>query len=155
MILPALALGLPRAAVICRLMRGSVLEVFRATVRVRACWPRSLSRRATLFRTMRCAAHALIPGGDRIGLQIGYLVARGRGGGELFVTGRRRLRAQRGSARDYPSVQGFHPEVVEPSSGVNLIVDLSTSGSTRASHRRQGSAGRRPERSAPRRATRR
>ena len=72
MVLPALALGLPRAAVICRLMRGSLLEVFGRPY-VRACLAKGLSRRATLLS--HAVRNALIPVVTVIGLQIGYLVA--------------------------------------------------------------------------------
>ena len=122
MVLPALALGLPRAAVICRLMRGSLLEVFGRPY-VRASLAKGLSRKATLFsHTVR---NALIPVVTVIGLQIGYLVAGAVVVEKLFVipgVGAYGLNAV--TARDYPSVQGFILVVAAIFLIANLIVDL-------------------------------
>ena len=122
MVLPALALGLPRAAVICRLMRGSLLEVFGRPY-VRACLAKGLSRRATLLS--HAVRNALIPVVTVIGLQIGYLVAGAVVVEKLFVIpgiGAYGLNAV--SARDYPSVQGFILVVAAIFLIANLIVDL-------------------------------
>lgn len=122
MVLPALALGLPRAAVICRLMRGSLLEVFGRPY-VRACLAKGLSRRATLLR--HAVRNALIPVVTVIGLQIGYLVAGAVVVEKLFVipgVGAYGLNAV--FARDYPAVQGFILVVAAIFLVANLIVDL-------------------------------
>ena len=122
MVLPALALGLPRAAVICRLMRGSLLEVFGRPY-VRASLAKGLSRRATLFA--HAVRNALIPVVTVIGLQIGYLVAGAVVVEKLFVIpgiGAYGLNAV--TARDYPSVQGFILVVAAIFLLANLIVDL-------------------------------
>lgn len=122
MVLPALALGLPRAAVICRLMRGALLEVFGRPY-VRACLAKGLSRRATLLS--HAVRNALIPVVTVIGLQIGYLVAGAVVVEKLFVIpgiGAYGLNAV--TARDYPSVQGFILVVAAIFLIANLIVDL-------------------------------
>jgi peptide/nickel transport system permease protein len=122
MVLPALALGLPRAAVICRLMRGSLLEIFGRPY-VRASLAKGLSRKATLFR--HAVRNALIPVVTVIGLQIGYLVAGAVVVEKLFVipgVGAYGLNAV--TARDYPSVQGFILVVAAIFLIANLIVDL-------------------------------
>lgn len=122
MVLPALALGLPRAAVICRLMRGSLLEVFGRPY-VRASLAKGLSRKATLFA--HAVRNALIPVVTVIGLQIGYLVAGAVVVEKLFVIpgiGAYGLNAV--TARDYPSVQGFILVVAAIFLLANLIVDL-------------------------------
>ena len=122
MVLPALALGLPRAAVICRLMRGSLLEVFGRPY-VRAALAKGLSRRATLMS--HALRNALIPVVTVIGLQIGYLVAGAVVVEKLFVipgVGAYGLNAV--TARDYPSVQGFILVVAAIFLVANLIVDL-------------------------------
>ncbi len=121
-ILPALALGLPRAAVICRLMRGSLLEVFGRPF-IRASLAKGLSRKATLF--VHAVRNALIPVVTVIGLQIGYLVAGAVVVEKLFVipgVGAYGLNAV--FARDYPSVQGFILVVATIFLVANLIVDL-------------------------------
>ena len=122
MVLPALALGLPRAAVICRLMRGSLLEVFGRPY-VRASLAKGLSRRATLFS--HAVRNALIPVVTVIGLQVGDLVAGAVVVERLFVIpgiGAYGLNAV--TARDYPSVQGFILVVAAIFLIANLIVDL-------------------------------
>lgn len=122
MVLPAVALGLPRAAVICRLMRGSLLEVFGRPY-VRASLAKGLSRKATLFA--HAVRNALIPVVTVIGLQIGYLVAGAVVVEKLFVipgVGAYGLNAV--TARDYPSVQGFILVVAAIFLIANLIVDL-------------------------------
>jgi peptide/nickel transport system permease protein len=122
MILPALALGLPRAAVICRLMRGSLLEVFGRPY-IRASLAKGLSRGATL--RAHAIRNALIPVVTVIGLQIGYLVAGAVVVEKLFVipgVGAYGLNAV--FARDYPSVQGFILVVAAIFLVANLVVDL-------------------------------
>ncbi len=122
LVLPALALGLPRAAVICRLMRGSLLEVFGRPF-IRASLAKGLSRKATLF--VHAVRNALIPVVTVIGLQIGYLVAGAVVVEKLFVipgVGAYGLNAV--FARDYPSVQGFILVVATIFLVANVIVDL-------------------------------
>ena len=122
LVLPALALGLPRAAVICRLMRGALLEVFGRPY-IRASLAKGLSRGATLFA--HGVRNALIPVVTVIGLQIGYLVAGAVVVEKLFVipgVGAYGLNAV--LARDYPSVQGFILVVAAIFLIANLLVDL-------------------------------
>ena len=122
MVLPALALGLPRAAVICRLMRGSLLEIFGRPY-IRASLAKGLSRKATLIK--HAVRNALIPVVTVIGLQIGSLVAGAVVVEKLFVipgVGAYGLNAV--TARDYPSVQGFILVVAAIFLLANLIVDL-------------------------------
>ncbi|MGU3492720.1 ABC transporter permease [Xanthobacteraceae bacterium A53D] len=72
LLLPALALALPQAAVLARVTRASVLEVsgedFVATARAKG-----LSRRATLWRHV--VPNALVPVVTILGLQFSFLVA--------------------------------------------------------------------------------
>ena len=122
LVLPALALGLPRAAVICRLMRSSLLEVFGRPF-IRASLAKGLSRKSTLF--VHAVRNALIPVVTVIGLQVGYLVAGAVVVEKLFVipgVGAYGLNAV--FARDYPSVQGFILVVATIFLVANLIVDL-------------------------------
>ncbi len=122
LILPALALGVPRAAVICRMVRGSLLEVFGKPF-VRAARAKGLTIRAVLFG--HALRNALIPVITVLGLQVGYLVGGAVVVEKLFVIpglGAYGLNAV--LSRDYPSVQGFVLVVAAIFLLANLLVDI-------------------------------
>lgn len=122
MLLPALALGLPRAAVICRMVRGSLLEVFGRPF-VRAALAKGLTTRAVLFR--HALRNALIPVITVLGLQVGYLVAGAVVVEKLFtIPGLGAYGLNAVLSRDYPSVQGFILIVAAIFLVANLIVDI-------------------------------
>jgi peptide/nickel transport system permease protein len=122
MLLPALTLGLPRAALIARLVRNSMLEVTRQDY-IDAARAKGLSE--FLVINKHALKNALIPTVTVVGLQIGYLI-----GGAIIVES---LFALPGIGsfgidailqRDYPMVQAF---AIVASSGFllsNVLVDL-------------------------------
>ncbi|MDR3374662.1 MAG: ABC transporter permease [Ancalomicrobiaceae bacterium] len=72
LLLPAVALALPQAAIIARLTRSSVLEAL-AEDWVLTARSKGLSRRATLYRHV--LRNALVPVVTILGLQFSYLIA--------------------------------------------------------------------------------
>src|SRR5919106_273402 len=104
-LMPALALGVGRAALLTRLLRASMLEVIR-TEYVTTARAKGLSERPVVLK--HALKNALIPTVTVMGLQIGFLI----GGAIVIET----LFAMPGLgtygieaiiARDYPQVQGF------------------------------------------------
>lgn len=105
MLLPTLALGLPRAALLTRLIRASLLEVLRleyvATARAKG-----LSEWAVLLK--HALKNALIPTVTVLGLQVGFLI-----GGAIVVEtvfalpGLGAFGVDAILKRDYPQVQAF------------------------------------------------
>lgn len=120
--LPALALGLPQAAVLTRVTRAAVLEVL-AEDFVRTARAKGLTRRDALWR--HAVPNALVPVVTILGLQFGFLVA-----GSVLVEsvfglpGLGRLAYQAFAQRDLVVLQ----DVVLILAGlvvvVNLLVDL-------------------------------
>ena len=120
--MPALALGVGRAALLTRLLRASMLEVIR-TEYVTTARAKGLSERPVVLK--HALKNALIPTVTVMGLQIGFLI----GGAIVIET----LFAMPGLgtygieaiiARDYPQVQGFALITAFSFVGMNLIVDL-------------------------------
>ena len=72
LLLPAIALALPQAAILARITRSSVLEVLREDY-VRTARAKGLDRRAALWR--HAVPNALIPVVTILGLQISSLLA--------------------------------------------------------------------------------
>jgi peptide/nickel transport system permease protein len=122
LILPAVCLGLSRAAVVARLARSSMLEVLRQDY-VRTARAKGLVERAVVYR--HALRNALIPIVTIIGLQFGFLL-----GGAVIAEvvfswpGVGRLAVDSILARDYPVVQGCVLLVASIFVLLNLSVDL-------------------------------
>jgi peptide/nickel transport system permease protein len=122
MILPAVTLALPRAALLTRLIRASMLEVIRldfvTTARAKGVWERSVVLKHAL-------KNALIPTVTVLGIQIGFLM-----GGAIVVEtvfsvpGVGSFGVAAISLRDYPQVQAFVLLVSVSFVLSNLAVDI-------------------------------
>jgi peptide/nickel transport system permease protein len=121
-LMPAIALGVGRAAILTRLLRASMLEVIR-TEYVTTARAKGLSERPVVFK--HALKNALIPTVTVMGLQIGFLI-----GGAIVVE---TLFAMPGLgtfgidaiiARDYQQVQGFALITAIAFVVMNLLVDF-------------------------------
>jgi peptide/nickel transport system permease protein len=121
-LMPALALGVGRAAILTRLLRASMLEVIR-TEYVTTARAKGLGERAIVLK--HALKNALIPTVTVMGLQVGFLI-----GGAIVVE---TLFAMPGLgtfgidaiiARDYQQVQGFALLTAIAFVVINLLVDL-------------------------------
>ena len=121
-LMPALALGLARAALLTRILRASMLEVVR-TEYVTTARAKGLSERPVVLK--HALKNALIPTVTVMGLQVGFLI-----GGAIVVE---TLFAMPGLgtfgidaiiARDYQQVQGFALITAIAFVVINLLVDL-------------------------------
>jgi peptide/nickel transport system permease protein len=120
--MPAVALGVGRAAILTRLLRASMLEVIR-TEYVTTARAKGLSNRPVVLK--HALKNALIPTVTVMGLQVGFLI-----GGAIVVE---TLFAMPGLgtfgidaiiARDYQQVQGFALITALVFVVINLFVDL-------------------------------
>jgi peptide/nickel transport system permease protein len=120
--MPALALGVGRAAILTRLLRASMLEVIR-TEYVTTARAKGLAERPVVLK--HALKNALIPTVTVMGLQVGFLI-----GGAIVVE---TLFAMPGLgtfgidaiiARDYQQVQGFALITAFAFVVINLLVDL-------------------------------
>jgi peptide/nickel transport system permease protein len=121
-LMPALALGVGRAALLTRLLRASMLEVVR-TEYVTTARAKGLDERKVVLK--HALKNALIPTVTVMGLQVGFLI-----GGAIVVE---TLFAMPGLgtfgidaiiARDYQQVQGFALLTAIAFVVINLVVDL-------------------------------
>src|SRR5919198_5381646 len=121
-LMPAIALGVGRAAILTRLLRASMLEVIR-TEYVTTARAKGLAERPIVFK--HALKNALIPTVTVMGLQVGFLI-----GGAIVVE---TLFAMPGLgtfgidaiiARDYQQVQGFALLTALAFVVMNLVVDL-------------------------------
>jgi len=121
-LMPALALGIGRAALLTRLLRASMLEVIR-TEYVTTARAKGLAERPIVLK--HALKNALIPTITVMGLQVGFLI-----GGAIVVE---TLFAMPGLgtfgidaiiARDYQQVQGFALITAIAFVVINLLVDL-------------------------------
>ena len=121
-LMPALALGVGRAALLTRLLRASMVEVIR-TEYVTTARAKGLGERPVVFK--HALKNALVPTVTVMGLQVGFLI-----GGAIVVE---TLFAMPGLgtfgidaiiARDYQQVQGFALITALAFVVINLIVDL-------------------------------
>ena len=121
-LMPAIALGVGRAAILTRLLRSSMLEVIR-TEYVTTARAKGLSERPVVFK--HALKNALIPTVTVMGLQVGFLI-----GGAIVVE---TLFAMPGLgtfgidaiiSRDYQQVQGFALITAVAFVVMNLLVDL-------------------------------
>ena len=122
LVLPAITLALPAAAMIARLVRAGVLEVQHSDF-VRTALSKGLSHRQTMARHV--LPNALIPALTMMGLNLSHLI----GGAFVVETifawpGLGRLMVQAIFDRDIPVVMGTVLVVAPLCLGVNLLVDL-------------------------------
>ena len=122
LILPALTLGAPLAAVLARMTRASVLEELRELY-VLAARARGVSyTRAVLKHAFR---NSLIPIVTVLGLQLGSVLTGAVITETIFAwPGVGRLLVQSISARDYPAVQGCILLIAVTYVSTNLLVDV-------------------------------
>jgi peptide/nickel transport system permease protein len=121
-LMPALALGVGRAAILTRLLRGSMLEVIRSEYVTTARAKGLVERRVVLKHALK---NALIPTVTVMGLQVGFLI-----GGAIVVEtlfalpGLGTFGIDAILARDYQQVQGFALITAFAFVVMNLLVDL-------------------------------
>jgi ABC-type dipeptide/oligopeptide/nickel transport system permease component len=122
LVLPAVTLGAPLAAVLARMTRASLIEELRELY-VLAARARGVSRvRAVLRHAFR---NSLIPVVTVLGLQFGVVLTGAVITETIFAwPGVGRLLIQSISARDYPTVQGCILLIAITYVSVNLLVDL-------------------------------
>jgi ABC-type dipeptide/oligopeptide/nickel transport system permease component len=122
LILPAITLGAPLAAVLARITRASVIEEL-GELYVLAARARGVSRaRAVLKHAFR---NSLIPIVTVIGLQFGAVLTGAVITETIFAwPGVGRLLIQSIGARDYPAVQGCILLIAVTYVTVNLLVDV-------------------------------
>jgi peptide/nickel transport system permease protein len=121
-ILPAATLGAALAAILTRMVRGSMLEELSSDY-VRTARAKGLSTGAVLFR--HAFRNALIPIITILGLQFGTLLAGTIVTETIFSwPGIGRLTVQAISARDYPLLQGCILVIAVSYVLVNLLTDL-------------------------------
>ena len=105
MLLPTIALGLPRAALLTRLVRASLLEVLRLEY-VTTARAKGLSDWVVILR--HALKNALIPTVTVIGLQVGFLIGAAIVVETLFaMPGIGSFGVDAIIKRDYPQVQAF------------------------------------------------
>jgi ABC-type dipeptide/oligopeptide/nickel transport system permease component len=122
LVLPAVTLGAPLAAVLARMTRASLIEELRELY-VLAARARGVSRtRAVLRHAFR---NSLIPVVTVLGLQFGVVLTGAVITETIFAwPGIGRLLIQSIGARDYPTVQGCILLIAITYVSVNLLVDL-------------------------------
>ena len=122
LVLPAVTLGAPLAAILARMTRASMLEELRETY-VLAARARGVSRaRAVLRHAFR---NSLVPIVTILGLQFGGVLTGAVITETIFAwPGVGRLLIQSISFRDYPLVQGCILLIAVTYVGMNLVTDL-------------------------------
>jgi len=123
LVLPAITLGAPLAAVLARMTRASVIEELRELY-VLAARARGVSRvKAVLKHAFR---NSLVPIVTVLGLQFGAVLTGSVITETIFAwPGVGRLLIQSISTRDYPAVQGCILLIAVTYMAMNLLVDLS------------------------------
>ena len=122
LILPALTLGVTNAAIIARLTRSSMIEIFSQDF-IRTARAKGLPRALVLYRHALRAG--LIPIVTMMGMQFTYLM-----GGAVIIenvfswNGLGRLAVQAIFQRDYPLIQGFILIFALIVSVVSLLLDI-------------------------------
>jgi ABC-type dipeptide/oligopeptide/nickel transport system permease component len=122
LILPAMTLGLANAAVIARLTRSSMIDIFDQDF-VRTARAKGLPKAMVLYRHALRAG--LVPIVSMMGLQFAYMM-----GGAIVVenvfawNGVGRLAIEAVFARDYPLIQGFILVFACVVVIVSLLIDL-------------------------------
>ena len=124
-LMPAIALGIGRAAILTRLLRASMLEVIRSEY-VTTARAKGLADRPVVLK--HALKNALIPTITVMGLQVGFLI-----GGAIVVEtlfampGLGTFGIEAIIARDYQQVQGFALLTAFAFVVINLAVDLTYS----------------------------
>lgn len=122
LILPAATLGAALAAILTRMVRGSMIEELSADY-VRTARAKGITETSVLFR--HAFPNALIPVITIVGLQFGSLLAGTIVTETIFSwPGIGRLAVQAIAARDYPLLQGCILIIALSYVGVNLLTDL-------------------------------
>jgi peptide/nickel transport system permease protein len=122
LVLPAIALGIIRAAILTSLTRASILEVLQEDY-VQTAWAKGLKERVVVYR--HALRNALIPVITITGLQLGQLIA-----GAIiienvyYLPGLGRLVFQAIEQRDFPVVREIVLFMAAAVILVNFIVDL-------------------------------
>ena len=124
-LMPALALGVGRAAILTRLLRSNLLEVVR-TEYVTTARAKGLGERPVVLK--HSLKNALIPTVTVMGLQVGFLIGGAIVVETLFaIPGLGTFGIDAIIGRDYPQVQGFALIVALAFVVINLLVDLTYS----------------------------
>jgi ABC-type dipeptide/oligopeptide/nickel transport system permease component len=122
LILPAVTLGAALAAILTRMVRGSMIEELSSDY-VRTARAKGIPETSVLFR--HAFPNALIPVITIVGLQFGSLLAGTIVTESIFSwPGIGRLAVQAISARDYPLLQGCILLIAVSYVAVNLLTDL-------------------------------
>lgn len=122
LILPAMTLGLANAAVLARLTRSAMIDIFDQDF-VRTAHAKGLPKAVVLYR--HALRSGLVPIVSMLGLQFAYLM-----GGAIVVenvfawNGVGRLAIEAVFARDYPLIQGFILFFATVVVMVSVIIDL-------------------------------
>ena len=124
-LMPAIALGVGRAALLARLLRTSMLEIVR-TEYVTTARAKGLAERRVILK--HGLKNALIPTVTVMGLQVGFLIGAAIVVETLFaVPGLGTFGIDAILARDYQQVQGFVLLTALTFVGINILVDLTYS----------------------------
>jgi peptide/nickel transport system permease protein len=122
LILPAIAVGLPYAAIITRMMRSSLLDVLNEQY-MKSARAKGVNKRVRLFK--HALQNALIPVVTVAGVQLAVIV-----GGSVTVEivfgikGMGRVLVQALTSRDYPVTQGAILFIAFGLIMINLLVDI-------------------------------
>ena len=122
MMLPAITLGLPLAAIAMRLMRSQMLEVLRQDY-IRTAWAKGLREGAVISR--HALKNAMIPVVTVLGNQLGFLLGGTVVTEQLFsLPGVGRMTRDAIFQRDYPLIQANVLLLAMVFLVINLLVDL-------------------------------
>jgi peptide/nickel transport system permease protein/oligopeptide transport system permease protein len=122
LVLPALTLGIANAAVLARLTRSAMIDIFDQDF-VRTAWAKGLPKTVVLYRHALRAG--LVPIVSMMGMQFAYMM-----GGAIVVenvfawNGVGRLAIEAVFARDYPLIQGFILFFATVVVVVSVVIDL-------------------------------
>ena len=120
--MPAIALGVGRAAILTRLLRASMLEIVRMEY-VTTARAKGLAERFVVLK--HALKNALIPTVTIMGLQVGFLIGGAIVVETLFaIPGLGTFGINAIIAREYPQVQGFILLVAISFVIINFLVDL-------------------------------
>jgi ABC-type dipeptide/oligopeptide/nickel transport system permease component len=123
--MPAIALGVGRAAILTRLLRASMLEIVRMEY-VTTARAKGLAERFVVLK--HALKNALIPTVTIMGLQVGFLIGGAIVIETLFaIPGLGTYGINAIIARDYQQVQGFILIVAVSFVAINFLVDLTYS----------------------------
>ncbi|MCL2404257.1 MAG: ABC transporter permease [Defluviitaleaceae bacterium] len=123
MIMPMIVLGISGAAVIARMTRASLVDVFTQDY-IRTAYAKGVSDRVVLYR--HALRNALIPVVTVVGLQFGGLLAGAAITETIFaINGMGRLMIQAINTRDFPVAQGAILIISLVFVLVNMLVDIS------------------------------